>query len=167
MKQCIIIAGPNGAGKTTFATEFLPKEGDTVNFLNTDLIAQGLSPFAPEKAALQASKILLDLVGECCRRNESFALESTLSGRTYLRRIADWQSQGYRVVLHFLRLPSADMAVERVRMRVSQGGHFVPEDVVRRRYARGLENLPLYQAVVDEWNIWNTSQGKPEPTDEG
>ncbi len=166
MKQCIIIAGPNGAGKTTFANEFLPREGCTVNFLNADLIAQGLSPFAPERVAIQASKILLARMDECCRRGESFGLESTLSGRLHLMRIPEWQRDGYRVTLHFLQLASVELAVERVRLRVSQGGHSIPEEVIRRRYERGLANLPLYQRVVDEWSIWNTSHGKPELIDE-
>jgi predicted ABC-type ATPase len=144
MKQCIIIAGPNGAAKTTFANEFLPREGRTVNFLNADLIAHGLSPFAPEKAAIQAPKLLLRRIDECCRRGESFGLESTLSGKLHLRRIREWQSKGYYVVLHFLELISVELAVERVRLRVSRGGHSIPEDVTRRRYTRGLENLPLY-----------------------
>ena len=167
MKQCIIIAGPNGAGKTTFASEFLPREGNTVNFLNADLIAYGLSPFAPEKAAIEASRLLLARIDECCRRNESFGLESTLSGRSHLKRIPEWQSHGYQVVLHFLRLVSVELAVERVRLRVSQGGHPVPEDVIRRRYVRGWANLSLYQKAVDEWKIWDTSQGAPELIDEG
>jgi predicted ABC-type ATPase len=167
MKQCIIIAGPNGAGKTTFANEFLPQEAGTINFLNADLMASGLSPFAPEKAALEASKLMLVRIGQCCRRHESFGLESTLSGRSHLKRVVDWQRQGYHVILHFLRLASVELAVERVRLRVQQGGHPVPEDVIRRRYARGLANLPLYQAAVDEWRIWDTSQGTPELIDEG
>lgn len=166
MKQCIIIAGPNGAGKTTFAGEFLPREGHTVNFLNADLIASGLSPFAPERAAIEVSRLMLVRIEECCRRNESFGLESTLSGRSHLKRIVDWQSQGYYVTLHFLRLASVELAVERVRLRVRQGGHAVLEDVIRRRYTRGLANLPLYQTAVHEWRIWDTSQGKPELIDE-
>ena len=167
MKQCIIIAGPNGAGKTTFAHEFLPREGHTINFLNADLIAFGLSPFAPERAAVEASKLMLVRIGQYCRRHESFGLESTLSGRSHLRRVVEWQRQGYHVILHFLRLASVELAVQRVRLRVQRGGHSVPEDVVRRRYARGLANLPLYQAAVDGWRIWDTSQGKPELIDEG
>jgi len=166
MKQCIIISGPNGAGKTTFASEFLPKEGHTVNFFNADLIAFGLSPFAPERAAIEASKLLLIRIDECCRRSESFGLESTLSGRSHLKRIAEWRGQGYHVILHFLRLASVELAIDRVHLRVRQGGHPVPEDVIRRRYARGLTNLPLYQQAVDEWRIWDTSQGTPELIDE-
>jgi predicted ABC-type ATPase len=87
MKQIILIAGPNGAGKTTFANEFLPKEADTVNFINADLIAAGLSPFAPDKVAIDASKLLLLRIDECCKLGESFGIESTLSGKSYLRMI--------------------------------------------------------------------------------
>ncbi len=166
MKHCIIIAGPNGAGKTTFATEFLPQEGRTVNFLNADLIASGLSPFSPEKVAIEASKLLLGRIEDCCRREESFALETTLSGRSHLKLLKQWQRQGYHVVLHFLRLASVELAVERVRLRVKHGGHSIAEDVIRRRYARGLTHLPLYQSAVNEWKLWDTSQGEPELLDE-
>ena len=167
MKQCILIGGPNGAGKTTFASEFLPKEGHTVNFLNADLIAYGLSPFAPERVAIEASKILLQRAEQCCCRGESFGLETTLSGKSHLRRIAAWQAQGYHVVLHFLTLVSVELAVQRVRLRVQGGGHSIPEDVIRRRYERGLANLPFYQEAVDKWKLWDTSQGEPELLDEG
>ena len=109
----------------------------------------------------------MERVEECCRRGEPFALDSTLSGRSHLKRIRLWQSHGYRVILHFLRLASAHLAVERVRLRVRQGGHDVPEDVIRRRHLRGLSNLPLYQEAADEWKLWDTSQGKPELIDEG
>jgi predicted ABC-type ATPase len=167
MKQVIIIAGPNGSGKTTFANEFLPKEGDTVNFLNADLIALGISPFAPEKVAIEASKILLSRIDECCRRKESFGVETTLSGRIYLKKINVWKNQGYMVTLHFLKLASVELAEERVNMRVKHGGHFIPQDVIRRRYSRGLKLLPAYKDIVDEWKIWDTSQGTTELIDEG
>ncbi len=115
MKHVILIAGPNGAGKTTFAQEFLPKEAETVNFINADLIASGLSPFAPDKVAIEASKLLLSKIDKCCKHGESFGLESTLSGKSYLRMIPKWRQQGYRVILHFLRLPSVELAVTRVQ----------------------------------------------------
>ena len=166
MKRCILIAGPNGAGKTTFAMEFLPKEGETITFLNADLIAAGLSPFAPESVAFEASKILLQRIIQCISSGESFGLESTLSGKAYLRHIKLWQEKGYRVELHFLKLPSADLAVERGRYRVKHGGHNIPEPVIRRRFRRGLENLDSYKPLVDCWKIWDTSSGTPELIDE-
>ena len=167
MKQCILIAGPNGSGKTTFANEFLPQEGQTVNFFNADLIASGLSPFAPERVAIEASKLMIHRIEECSRRGESFGLETTLSGKAHLRRIAGWQEQGYLVVMHFLRLASVELAIERVRLRVQGGGHHIPEDVIRRRYDRGFANLPAYQDAVDKWTLWDTSHGEPEFIDEG
>jgi predicted ABC-type ATPase len=166
MKQIIIIAGPNGAGKTTFAQEFLPQEAATINFINADLIAYGLSPFAPEKVAIEASKLLLFRINEYCRHGEPFGLESTISGRAYLRLIPEWQQQGYYVVLHFLKLPSVELAIERVELRVKHGGHNIPENVIRRRYERGLANLKEYQDSVDEWKTWDTSTGEPELIDE-
>lgn len=167
MKQCIIIAGPNGAGKTTFAGEFLPREGQTMNFLNADLIAAGLSPYAPEKAALEAGMLLLKRIETLCQRGESFGLESTLSGTSLLSRIAEWKSLRYYVTLHFLRLSSPEMAIERVHRRVAMGGHSIPDDVVRRRFARGLANLPAYKRAVDKWRLWDTSRGGSECIDEG
>ncbi len=166
MKKCLIIAGPNGAGKTTFAREFLPKEAGTFCFINADLIALGLSPFEPEKVAITASKLLIVRIETCCNHGESFGLETTLSGKSQLRMIPNWRKQGYHVTLHFLRLPSVDLAIERVQLRVRHGGHNIPTDVIRRRYDRGLSNLNDYKASVDEWEIWDTSQGEPELIDE-
>ena len=166
MKQIILIAGPNGAGKTTFAQEFLPKEAETINFINADLIASGLSPFAPDKVAIEASKLLLSRIDECCKHGESFGLESTLSGKSYLRMIPKWRQQEYRVILHFLQLPSVELAVTRVQQRVKHGGHSIPENVIRRRFDRGINNLRDYKNAVDEWKLWDTSFGKPRLIDE-
>jgi len=166
MKQVIIIAGPNGAGKTTFAREFMPQEAATVDFINADLIASGLSPFAPDSVAIEASKLMLSRIEECCRQGKSFGLESTISGRAYLRLIPKWQQQGYFVVLHFLRLPSVELAIKRVAFRVKHGGHHIPHDVIKRRYERSLVHLQEYLNIVDEWKIWDTSHGEPELIDE-
>ena len=110
-RKIIIIAGPNGAGKTTFAEEFLPKEAGCPVFVNADLIAAGLSPFAPELAAFRAGRLMLAEISEHVRRKESFAFETTLSGRGYVKRIPVWREGGYRVKLFFLRLDSPDLAV--------------------------------------------------------
>ena len=166
MKTCILIAGPNGAGKTTFATEFLPKEAALENFLNADLIAAGLSPFAPERVAVEASKILLQRMAACIAREESFGMETTLSGKAHLKQIKALQDVGYFVELHFLQLPSVELAVERVRERVGQGGHNIPEPTIRRRFARGLDHLPEYKRVVNRWRVWDTSGGSPKLIDE-
>jgi predicted ABC-type ATPase len=129
-KKIIIIAGPNGAGKTTFARSFLPAEAGLPRFINADLIAAGLAPFAPETAAIKAGRLMLEEIAQCSERGESFAFETTLSGLSYLRRIERWRSQGYRVSIFFLRLPDAETAIARVAERVRQGGHNVPEPVM-------------------------------------
>lgn len=159
--KIIIIAGPNGAGKTTFAREFLPNEAGVIQFVNADLIAAGLSPFAPEAAALQAGRLMLTQIADHVAHRRSFALETTLSGLGYARQIPQWRALGYAVALHFLALSSVDMAVARVEQRVKQGGHAIPQDVIRRRFASGQTNLARYCALVDDWAIYDNSGSKP------
>ncbi len=160
--QIIIIAGPNGAGKTTFAREFLPQEAHCPVFVNADLIAAGLSPFAPEAAAIKAGRIMLKEIDDHIAQHRSFSFETTLSGRGYAAKVARWRAAGYRVSLYFLSLPHADMAVERVRLRVSQGGHNIPEAVIRRRFEAGLENLEsLYTSIVSEWSVYDNQHRQP------
>lgn len=161
-KKIIIIAGPNGAGKTTFARSFLPMEAGVPRFINADAIAAGLAAFAPETAALRAGRLMLAEIKQCARRGESFSFETTLSGLAYLRHIAGWRAQGYQVSLMFLSLPSAETAIERVASRVRQGGHRVPEDVIRRRYTGGLKNFQQhYKDAVDDWVLYDNTD--PEP----
>ncbi len=159
--KIIIIAGPNGAGKTTFAREFLPNEADCLQFVNADLIAAGLSPFAPEAAALQAGRLMLTQIADHLAHRRSFAFETTLSGVAYAHQIPKWRTLGYAVALHFLALPDADMAVARVAQRVKQGGHNIPEAVIRRRFVAGLANLPRYCELVDDWDVYDNSGPKP------
>lgn len=167
-KKILIIAGPNGAGKTTFAREFLPAEAECPHFVNADLIAAGLSPFAPELVAVRAGRIMLDQIHEHVRKGESFAFETTMSGRIYLQLIPSWQTQGYIVKLFFLQLPSSEMAVARVRQRVAAGGHNVPEEVIWRRFDAGLRNFEqLYKPLVDEWVLYDNSGEEPIRLDEG
>jgi predicted ABC-type ATPase len=157
--RALIIAGPNGAGKTTFAREFLPQEGRCLNFINADLIAAGLAPFSPDSASLQAAKLLAQAIDTAVAARHDFAVETTLSGRSYLGLIRAWRGAGYRVGLVFLRLPSADLAVERIRLRVQQGGHDIPEDVIRRRFAQGWANFQsLYRPLVDAWRLYDASE---------
>lgn len=161
-KKILVIAGPNGAGKTTFATEFLPNDAGCPEFLNADLLAAGLSPFAAEKAAVRAGRLILDEFRRRVRRNESFALETTLSGRSYVRLITQWRKCGYCVKLVFLSLPSADLAVARVAARVAQGGHSVPEEVIRRRFDNGLRQFhEVYKSIVDSWALYDNSGPTP------
>ena len=135
-KVCYIIAGPNGAGKTTFAKEFLPEEAKCLNFINADLIAAGLAPFRPEGAAIKAGKLMIHQIDECIKKGESFAFETTLSGRTYIKKINEMKSKGYKIVIYFLKLASVDLAIERVKLRVSEGGHNIPVDDIKRRFER-------------------------------
>lgn len=161
VKKIIIIAGPNGAGKTTFAREFLPNEAAVFQFVNADLIAAGLSPFAPESEALQAGRLMLTQIAAHVAHGRSFALETTLSGVGYARQIPLWRAAGYEVSLYFLALPHADMAVARVAQRVRQGGHDIPETVIRRRFTAGLRQLDRYCALVDTWAAFDNSGVSP------
>ncbi len=161
--QIYIIAGPNGAGKTSFAENFLPDFVDCREFLNADLIAAGLSPFAPETQAIRASQLLLERVHRLVDERRSFSFETTLSGRSYRQMIPRWTQAGFRVTLFFLWLPSADLAVERVAVRVQQGGHNIPEPDIRRRFSRGLHNLfHLYLPCLDAAYVYNASVLPPE-----
>ncbi len=165
-KKIIIIAGPNGAGKTTFAREFLPNEAACPVFVNADLIAAGLAPFAPEVAAVKAGRLMLEELRRHFCAGNSFAFETTLSGKSYLRHIQQWRQAGYRVELIFLQLGSADEAVARVAQRVIQGGHNIPEPVIRRRFATGKENFIQYYApAVDAWALYDNSAEIPQLLD--
>lgn len=164
-KKVIIIAGPNGAGKTTFARSFLPAEAQCPRFINADLIAAGLSPFAPEAAAIRAGRLMLEEINACAGRGESFALETTLAGVNYLRHIRQWRGAGYHVGLFFLRLPDVEAAIARVAARVRQGGHSIPEDVIRRRFAAGMRNLERYKAGVDAWAVYDNAGSEPALVD--
>jgi len=125
--ELYIIAGPNGAGKTTFAGEFLPNYADCKNFVNADLIAQGMAPFSPETAALRAGRTMLEKIRSFAERRVSFAFETTLSGRSHLTLLRKLKAEGYDIHFFFLWLKSVDLALSRVRERVSRGGHDVPE----------------------------------------
>jgi len=156
--QVYVIAGPNGAGKTTFAREFLPSYVHCREFINADLIAAGLSPFAPEKQALRAGRLVLMRIRELASAGLNFGFETTLSGRTYVPIVRQLRNQGYRVHLFFLWLPNANLAVARVANRVRQGGHAIPESVIRRRFLLGLRNFnALYSPLVDDWWLFNAS----------
>ena len=167
-KNILIIAGPNGAGKTTFARSYLLTEADYSTFINADMIAEGLNPFNPERAAFAAGRIMLRMMDEYVRRGESFAFETTLSGRSYARKIPVWQAMGYKVHLSFLQLPSAEMATSRVQDRVREGGHHVDEDVVRRRFDGGWRNFQqIYRNRVDSWALYDSSTRIPRLVSEG
>ena len=167
-RRIIIIAGPNGAGKTTFALEYLVKEADCPEFINVDLIAAGLSPFDPDRAALRAGRLMISEIERRVRKGESFAFETTLSGHGYARMIPSWRRAGYRVRLIFLSLPTAEVAIARVAMRVAQGGHNVANAVIRRRFDAGLRNFQgVYMNLVDRWWWYDNSGDVPQLISEG
>lgn len=160
--KVIVIAGPNGAGKTTFAREFLPREAGCPVFVNADLIAAGLAPFAPETAAVQAGRLMLQELARHFAARESFAFETTLAGRAYVSHIRAWQAAGYRVKLIFLQLDSPEAAIARVAERVRQGGHHIPEETIRRRFAAGRAHFErLYAPLVDAWALYDNAGPKP------
>jgi predicted ABC-type ATPase len=161
-KKIVIIAGPNGAEKTTFAHAFLPQEAQLQRFINADLIAAGLSPFAPDTAAIKAARLMLEEIAGCSLRKESFAFETTLSGLGYLRHIHAWKDAGYHVSIFFLALPTVELAIARVAERVLHGGHSIPEDVIRRRFEAGRDNFDRrYRAAVDAWALYDNAGEEP------
>lgn len=159
LPTCWIIAGPNGAGKTTFALQYLPQVANCRRFVNADAIAAGLSPLAPETALLAASRLFLKEIEKYVRDRQSFAFETTLSGRSYLKLIARLQTDGWQVKLIYLALPTVTMSKMRVAERVVHGGHNIPQQDIERRFPRSLQNLLTeFSFVVDSARCYmNTS----------
>ena len=152
-----LVAGCNGAGKTTFAKEFLPSIG-VIRFLNADEIARGLSPLKPEAAAFKAGRLLLNELRELIDRHETFALESTLSGRTYVKLFKKAKQRSYAIELHYVWIPDVREAIRRVRQRVIEGGHDVPAEDIRRRFARSSQHLlDDYAPLASKWFLWDNS----------
>ena len=161
-KNVYIIAGPNGSGKTTFAKKFLPDYVNCPNFVNADLIAQGLAPFDPRTAAIKAGKLVLQQIHEFAARGVDFAFETTLSGKTYLGLLKQLREKGYARHLFFLWVPSPELAIARIKDRVKEGGHDVPDEDVRRRFSRGIHNFfKLYETLFDSWTVFDNSGTKP------
>ena len=153
-----MIAGPNGAGKTTFARQYLSKETAIIHFINADLIAAGLSPLAPAGAALRAGRLVLSEIERLSRERESFAFETTLSGRRYIQRFQSLKTLGYKIEFVYLRVASPKLALKRIASRVKQGGHDVPKADVIRRFDRSWNNfINIYQPLADVWVVYENS----------
>ncbi|WDF59913.1 zeta toxin family protein [Flavobacterium sp. KACC 22758] len=162
-KNLYIISGCNGAGKTTASFTILPEVLDCREFVNADEIAKGLSPFQPEKVAFEAGRIMLHRISELLESGQVFAFETTLATKSYKSKIALAQEKGYKVILLFFWLQDVELAIERVKTRVLEGGHNIEKDVIRRRYINGIANLfNIYLPIVDEVMIFDNSFGKPE-----
>lgn len=167
-KTIYIISGCNGAGKTTASLTILPEILDCKEFVNADNIAFGLSPFQPEKVAFEAGRIMLDRIDTLLKGNENFAFETTLSTKSYKHRLLEAKENGYTIKLLFFWLPSIEMAINRVAIRVLEGGHNIPTDVIARRYSRGIINLfKIYIPLCDEWAVFDNSYETPQLIAEG
>ncbi len=155
-----IIAGCNGAGKTTASNTILPTILNCKEFINADSIAAGLSPFDAEKYAFEAGRLMLRRIDQMIREKADFAIETTLSSRNYLSKVSNAKLVGYRVVILFFWLNNKSLAIRRVKNRVSNGGHSIPIDVIKRRYERGLRNFfDLYIPKSDYWSFFDNSNG--------
>ncbi len=162
MPNLFVIAGPNGAGKTTYVRRFLPQEMRCREFVNADLIAAGLSPFSPDTAAFEAGRIMLKRLRDLSARREDFAFETTLSGYGYVPFLADLRAAGYRIRLDFLWIPDLDLSRNRVRQRVTKGGHNIPDDVQQRRFRVGLRYLAEhYRLLVHYWRLFDNTGPHP------
>lgn len=160
-KNLYIIGGCNGAGKTTASFTILPEIINCKEFVNADEIAKGLSPFQPEKVAFEAGRIMLKRIKELLESNESFAFETTLSTRSYKQKIEEAKQNGFTTTLLFFWLQNVTLAKERVRIRVSEGGHNIEADVIERRFLKGIKNLfDIYLPIVDGALIFDNSFGK-------
>lgn len=162
-KNLYIIAGCNGAGKTTASFTILPEILNCKEFVNADEIAKGLSPFQPEKVSFESGRIMLNRINELLAEHKNFAFETTLATKSYKNKIREAKEKGYTVTLLFFWLQHVDLAIERVKLRVQDGGHNIPKDVIRRRYVNGIKNLfDIYISIVDELLIFDNSEGKHE-----
>lgn len=164
----VILAGPNGAGKTTAAAEMLGRSISVPEYVNADVIASELAPDDPERVAFEAGRRALQRVDALITRRASFAFETTLAGRSYVRWLWHAIDSGYEVRLLYFWLPSAELAVARVAQRVAAGGHHIPEDVIRRRYTAGVRNLfDLYRGLARRWAVYDSSDTPPRLVAEG
>lgn len=163
MPELFIISGCNGAGKTTASFTFLPELLNIKEFVNADEIARGISPFQPDKVAIEAGKIMLKRIRDLVNKQESFAFETTLSTRSFVHFIDMAKQRGYIVNLIYFWLDSVELAYSRVHLRVSEGGHDIPKDVIKRRYHSGIRNfLTLYKNKVDNWAIIDNSSDEKD-----
>jgi len=153
-----VFGGVNGAGKTTVATELLKDVLKVPVFTNADAIARGLNALDVESVAFQAGRSMLNWMHTLARDRKDFAFETTLAARSYAVWLKELKQSGYEVYVYYYWLPSPEVAIERVRLRVERGGHHIPERDIRRRYSRSVWNfLNLYRDLADHWEVWNNT----------
>lgn len=157
---CHVVAGPNGSGKSTFALEYLPEYAGSIEYVNPDLMAQGMSPTDISLSAMKAGKLTLTRIAELIAAGDSFGFETTLSGRGHLKLLADAKAHGYDIHLYYLWMPSVVMLPLRIRHRVLAGGHDVPSADVLRRYARSRANVKDYAALADKFFVFDAAREK-------
>jgi len=168
MPNLYVIAGCNGAGKTTASFTVLPEMLDCDEFINADEIARGLSPLNPDKAAIEAGRLMLSKIDKLIKHQSDFAFETTLSTKSYVNTIKRARESGYQVTLLFFYLDSKELAIERVKTRVLEGGHNIPQPVIIRRYFAGIRNLfKLYIPICDYWMLFDNSKLPSELIAEG
>lgn len=161
LKRLFIISGCNGAGKTTASYTILPELLDCDEFVNADEIAKGISPFNPDSAAIQSGRLMLNRINDLIKREKDFAFETTLSTKSYKNLVLKAKKENYQITLLFFWLRTPELAVKRVETRVKEGGHNIPEQVIRRRYDNGLKNFfNIFKSIVDEW-IFIDNSGEP------
>lgn len=158
-----MIGGSNGSGKTTCAMALLPEILKCREYVNADAIAAGISPFMPEKTAIQAGRLMLQRIHYLANRGEDFAFETTMASKTFVSFLKECKNKGYSVNLIYLWLKNSELAVKRVALRVESGGHDIPADIIRRRYNNGLKNFfNLYLPIGDSCKLYDNSHDKPQ-----
>lgn len=167
MPRLWLIAGPNGVGKTTFAFANVRRISGSVHFVNLDEIARGLSPLDPGAARVRAARVALDMQQDFIEQKESFSIETTLSGLTYLNLVRRAKAAGFKIILVYFSVPDVSICIARVAKRVELGGHHVPEADIRRRFDRSSVNLAAYINEADIWAVWNNTETHPEPAASG
>lgn len=168
MPKLYIISGCNGAGKSTSAYTILPEILNCNEFVNADNIAAGISPFSPDTVAFEAGRIMLQRIDQLVFQGVDFAIETTLSSKSYFFKMQDWQNQGYEIILIYIWLNSPELAFERIADRVNKGGHSMPKEIVLRRYYRGINNLfDFFIPISNYWLIIDNSGAMPEMIAEG